>query len=218
MAFICNYKFRSFSQKCEIYEIKLHKKFSAITVYCNRDHDGEWIQLFFLACIIASPSSIKHAVMADFVLCKLIVVCRRWTFYASSTWGCTTTLWLRMGRLMSTLSVETRWVLITRKQLYKVMYMNILQAEAEKLSGLTPSIQSEAQPRDVYVRCVNSFDEAIGFRTSVFNILRGLPCRLKSLRLKFTKESSIIVDWYLTKRSAVVRAQTFPGFFTAWWV
>ena len=91
--------------------------------------------------------------------------------------------------------------MITRKQLYKVMYY-ILQPEAEKLSGLTPSIQSEAQPRVVYVRCVNSF-EAIGFRMSVFNILRGLPCRLESLRLKFTKESSIIVDWYLTKRSAV---------------
>ena len=29
---------------------------------------------------------------------------------------------------------------------------------------------------------------------SIVNILRGLPCRLESLRLKFTNEPSIFVD------------------------
>ena len=57
------------------------------------------------------------------------------------------------------------------------------------------------------------------------NILRGLPCRLESLRLKFTNESSIFVDGDLDesiKRSASdrlgdlvpqVRARTSPGVF-----
>ena len=57
------------------------------------------------------------------------------------------------------------------------------------------------------------------------NILRGLPCRLESLRLKFTNEPSIFVDGDLDesiKRSASdrlgdlvpqVRARTFPGVF-----
>ena len=31
-------------------------------------------------------------------------------------------------------------------------------------------------------------------RMSTINILRGLPCRLESLRLKFTNEPSIFVD------------------------
>ena len=31
-------------------------------------------------------------------------------------------------------------------------------------------------------------------RMSIVNILRGLPCRLESLRLKFTNEPSIFVD------------------------
>ena len=55
------------------------------------------------------------------------------------------------------------------------------------------------------------------------NIFRGLPCRLESLRLKFTNEPSIIVDGDLDesiKRSASdrlgdlvpqVRARTSPG-------
>ena len=40
---------------------------------------------------------------------------------------------------------------------------------------------------------------------SIVNILRGLPCRLESLRLKFTNEPSIFVDGDLAesiKRSA----------------
>ena len=40
---------------------------------------------------------------------------------------------------------------------------------------------------------------------SIVNILRGLPCRLESLRLKFTTEPSIFVDGDLAesiKRSA----------------
>ena len=57
------------------------------------------------------------------------------------------------------------------------------------------------------------------------NILRGLPCRLESLRLKFTNEPSIFVDGDLDesiKRSASdrlgdlvpqVRARTSPGVF-----
>ena len=57
------------------------------------------------------------------------------------------------------------------------------------------------------------------------NILRGLPCRLESLRLKFTNEPSIYVDGDLDesiKRSASdrlgdlvpqVRARTSPGVF-----
>ena len=60
------------------------------------------------------------------------------------------------------------------------------------------------------------------------NILRALPCRSESLRLKFTNEPSILVDGDLAesiKRSASdrlgdlvpqVRARTLPGFFTAW--
>ena len=60
------------------------------------------------------------------------------------------------------------------------------------------------------------------------NILRGLPCRLESLRLTFTNEPSIFVDGDLAesiKRDAFdrlgdlvpqVRARTFQGFFTAW--
>ena len=60
------------------------------------------------------------------------------------------------------------------------------------------------------------------------NILRGLPCRLESLRLKFTNETSIFVDGDLAKwikRSASdrlgdlvpqVRARISPGFFTTW--
>ena len=63
-------------------------------------------------------------------------------------------------------------------------------------------------------------------RMSIVNILRGLPCRFESLRLKFTNEPSIFVDGDLAesiKRSASdrlgdlvpqVRARTFPGFFT----
>ena len=59
---------------------------------------------------------------------------------------------------------------------------------------------------------------------SVVNILRGLPCRLESLRLKFTHEPSIFVDWDLAesiKRSASdrlgdlvpwVRLRTFQDF------
>ena len=42
-------------------------------------------------------------------------------------------------------------------------------------------------------------------RMSIVNILRGLPCRLESLRLKFTNEPSIFVDGDLAesiKRSA----------------
>ena len=42
-------------------------------------------------------------------------------------------------------------------------------------------------------------------RMSIVNILRGLPCRLDSLRLKFTNEPSIFVDGDLAesiKRSA----------------
>ena len=57
------------------------------------------------------------------------------------------------------------------------------------------------------------------------NILRGLPCRLESLRLKFTNEPSIFVDGDLDesiKRNASdrlgdlvpqVRARTSPGVF-----
>ena len=57
------------------------------------------------------------------------------------------------------------------------------------------------------------------------NILRGLPCRLESLRLKFTNEPSIFVDGDLDesiRRSASdrlgdlvpqVRARTSPGVF-----
>ena len=57
------------------------------------------------------------------------------------------------------------------------------------------------------------------------NILRGLPCRLEGLRLKFTNEPSIFVDGDLDesiKRSASdrlgdlvpqVRARTSPGVF-----
>ena len=57
------------------------------------------------------------------------------------------------------------------------------------------------------------------------NILRGLPCRLESLRLKFTNEPSIFVDGDLDesiKRSASdrlgdlvpqVQARTSPGVF-----
>ena len=60
------------------------------------------------------------------------------------------------------------------------------------------------------------------------NILRGLPCRLESLRLKFTNEPSIFADGGLDesiKRSASdrlgdlvpqVRARTSPGVFTTW--
>ena len=60
---------------------------------------------------------------------------------------------------------------------------------------------------------------------SILNILRGLPCRAESLRLKFTNEPSIFVDGDLAdsiKHSAYdrvgdlvpqVRARTFPGFF-----
>ena len=59
---------------------------------------------------------------------------------------------------------------------------------------------------------------------SIVNILRGLPCRLESLPLKFTNEPSIFVDGDLAesiKRSAsdrlgdlvpLVRARTFQGF------
>ena len=59
---------------------------------------------------------------------------------------------------------------------------------------------------------------------SIINILRGLPCRLEGLRLKFTNEPSIFVDWDVAesiKRSASdrpgdlvpeVRARTSPGF------
>ena len=42
-------------------------------------------------------------------------------------------------------------------------------------------------------------------RMSIVNILRGLPCRLERLRLKFTNEPSIFVDGDLAesiKRSA----------------
>ena len=58
------------------------------------------------------------------------------------------------------------------------------------------------------------------------NILRGLPCRLDHLRLKFTNEPSIFVDGDLAesiKRSTSdrlgesvlqVRARIFPGFFS----
>ena len=61
----------------------------------------------------------------------------------------------------------------------------------------------------------------------LINILRGLPCTLESLRLKFTNVPSIFVDGDLAesiKRSASdrlgdlvpqVRARTFQGFFTA---
>ena len=60
---------------------------------------------------------------------------------------------------------------------------------------------------------------------SIVNILRGLPCRLESLHLKYTNEPSIFVDGDLAesiKRSASdrqgdlvpsIRARTFPGFF-----
>ena len=60
---------------------------------------------------------------------------------------------------------------------------------------------------------------------SIINILRGLPCRLESLRLKFTNKPSIFVDGDLDewiKRSASdrlgdlvpqVRARTSPGVF-----
>ena len=63
-------------------------------------------------------------------------------------------------------------------------------------------------------------------RMSIVNILRGLPCQLESLCLKFTTEPSIFVDGDLAesiKRSTSdrlgdlvpqVRARTFPGFFT----
>ena len=62
-------------------------------------------------------------------------------------------------------------------------------------------------------------------RMSIVNILRGLPCRLESLRLKFTNEPSIL-DGDLAesiKRSTFdrlgdlvreVQARTFPGLFT----
>ena len=66
----------------------------------------------------------------------------------------------------------------------------------------------------------------VGFPSNVhINILRGLPCRLESLRLKFTNEPSIFVDGDLDesiKRSASdrlgnlvlrVRARTSPGVF-----
>ena len=46
--------------------------------------------------------------------------------------------------------------------------------------------------------CANHIDvltmRSVFFRMSIINILRGLSCRLESLRLKFTNETSIFVD------------------------
>ena len=46
--------------------------------------------------------------------------------------------------------------------------------------------------------CANHVDvltvRSVFLRMSIVNILRGLPCRLESLRLKFTNEPSIFVD------------------------
>ena len=55
-------------------------------------------------------------------------------------------------------------------------------------------------------------------RMSIINIFRGLPCRLESVRLKFTNEPSIFVDGDLAeliKRSASDRLGDLvprPGF------
>ena len=71
----------------------------------------------------------------------------------------------------------------------------------------------------------NIIGKPIGvLRMSIVNILCDLPCRLESLRLKFTNEPSIFVDGDLAesvKRSAsdrlgdlvpLARARTFQGF------
>ena len=82
--------------------------------------------------------------------------------------------------------------------------------------------------------CANHVDDTCSLSDSCFpsnvhtNILRGLLCRLESLRLKFTIVPSIFVDGDLAesiKRSASdrlghwvpqVSARTSPGFFTTW--
>ena len=70
-----------------------------------------------------------------------------------------------------------------------------------------------------------TFDRSVIPSNVHINILRGLPCRLESLRQKFTNEPSIFADGDLDesiKRSASdrlddlvpqVRARTSPGFF-----
>ena len=77
----------------------------------------------------------------------------------------------------------------------------------------------------ILVCCSSFFFFSVNISNVHINILRGLPCRLESLRLKFTNEPSIFVDVDLDesiKRSASdrlgdlvpqVRARTSPGVF-----
>ena len=106
------------------------------------------------------------------------------------------------------------------------------QSSAHIVHTHTPALSTQPNPHQQDLTCANHVD-VLTIR-SVFpsnvhiNILRGLPCRLESQRLKFTNEPSIFVDGDLAesiKRSASdrlgdlvlqVRAQTSPGFFTAW--
>ena len=81
------------------------------------------------------------------------------------------------------------------------------------LSGMIEMIAEPAiRPSSIRTEdptCANHVDvltvRSVFLRMSIVNILRGIPCRLEGLRLKFTNEPSIFVDGGLAesiKRSA----------------
>ena len=55
--------------------------------------------------------------------------------------------------------------------------------------------------------------KSVFLRMSIVNILRGLPCRLESLRLKFTNEPSIFVDGDLAESIKRCASDRQGGFF-----
>ena len=97
--------------------------------------------------------------------------------------------------------------MITKLQLFEVeTVVDIQRKENRVASSLFFSKESnlecwEKRKVKVTENCVENTDRTVSTSTTIgvlrmpiANILRGLPCGLESLRLKFTNEPSIFVD------------------------